>query len=169
MQQEQELEKRICSLSELKALAESWKQTSATIAFTNGCFDVLHAGHIASLTQASGEADKLIVAINSDRSVRQLKGEGRPVNDEKARATVMAALRMVDAVIIFDEPTPIDVIKHILPDVLVKGGDYTVDQIAGAAEVVAAGGRVVINPILAGFSTTSVIEKIKKNSSSEAV
>jgi D-beta-D-heptose 7-phosphate kinase/D-beta-D-heptose 1-phosphate adenosyltransferase len=136
-----------------------------TIAFTNGCFDILHEGHIASLSSAAAEADFLVVGLNSDRSARKLKGEGRPVNPEHARAILLASLLMVDAVIIFDEDTPRELINEVLPDVLVKGGDYTLDQIVGAKEVMAAGGRVVINPILEGFSTTKILEKIRKNKS----
>ncbi|HEY4337866.1 MAG TPA: D-glycero-beta-D-manno-heptose 1-phosphate adenylyltransferase [Puia sp.] len=137
-----------------------WRLLSKTIAFTNGCFDILHQGHIASLSDAAREADILIVGLNSDASTRRLKGEQRPINNEQARATVMASLLMVDAVIIFEEDTPLELIKVVMPDVLVKGGDYTLEQIVGAKEVIAAGGRVVINPIVPGFSTTGLIDKI---------
>ena len=131
------------------------------MAFTNGCFDILHAGHIASLSQAANEADFLIVGLNSDSSVKLLKGENRPVNDEQSRALLLASLVMVDAVVIFAEETPLDLIKVIMPDVLVKGGDYKVEEIAGAKEVIECGGRVVINPIVEGFSTTSIINKFQ--------
>jgi D-beta-D-heptose 7-phosphate kinase/D-beta-D-heptose 1-phosphate adenosyltransferase len=137
-----------------------WRLLSKTIAFTNGCFDILHQGHIASLSDAAREADILIVGLNSDASTRRLKGEQRPINNEQARATVLASLLMVDAVIIFEEDTPLELIKMVMPDVLVKGGDYTLEQIVGAKEVMAAGGRVVINPIVPGFSTTGIIDKI---------
>jgi len=137
-----------------------WRLLGKTIAFTNGCFDILHQGHIASLSDAAREADILIVGLNSDASTRRLKGEQRPVNNEQARATVLASLLMVDAVIIFEEDTPLELIKAVMPDVLVKGGDYTLEQIVGAKEVMAAGGRVVINPIVPGFSTTGIIDKI---------
>jgi D-beta-D-heptose 7-phosphate kinase/D-beta-D-heptose 1-phosphate adenosyltransferase len=133
-----------------------------TVAFTNGCFDILHQGHISSLSEAAREADFLVVGMNSDASTCRLKGESRPINNQHARATVMAALLMVDAVIIFEEDTPLNLINAIRPDVLVKGGDYTLEQIVGAKEVMAAGGRVVINPIIPGFSTTSIIEKIHR-------
>lgn len=133
-----------------------------TIAFTNGCFDILHEGHIASLSDAAREADFLIVGLNSDASTNRLKGPGRPINDQHARATVIAALLMVDAVTLFDEDTPLDLINAIRPDVLVKGGDYTLEQIVGAKEVLSWGGRVVINPIVPGFSTTGILEKITK-------
>lgn len=152
---------KILPLFELQKKADEWRAAGKTIAFTNGCFDILHAGHIASLNEAAQQGDILIVALNSDTSVKGLKGEGRPLNDEKARATVMAALEMVDAVTIFSEPTPRELIVAIRPDVLVKGGDYKVEDIAGAKEVIASGGRVVINPIVEGFSTTSLIRKMK--------
>ncbi|HET6252455.1 MAG TPA: D-glycero-beta-D-manno-heptose 1-phosphate adenylyltransferase [Puia sp.] len=139
-----------------------WRLLSKTIAFTNGCFDVLHAGHIASLSAAAREADILIVGLNSDASTKRLKGPGRPVNDQHARATIIAALLMVDAVTLFDEDTPLDLINAIRPDVLVKGGDYTLEQIVGAKEVLSWGGRVVINPIVPGFSTTGILDKITK-------
>ena len=114
-----------------------------TIAFTNGVFDIIHQGHIASLSQAATEADFLIVAINSDASTKRLKGPQRPVNSEQARATVMASLLMVDGVIIFEEDTPLELINALKPDVLVKGGDYTLDQIVGAKEVMENGGREI--------------------------
>ncbi len=135
---------------------------SKKIAFTNGVFDILHPGHIYSLSQAAKEADYLIVGLNSDASVKRLKGETRPINNEGSRALVLASLVMVDAVVVFEEDTPLELIKSIMPDVLVKGGDYTVEQIAGAKEVIANGGRLVINPILEGFSTTNIIEQEKR-------
>ena len=161
MKPEQDLQTKILPLSELKQKIEEWKKQGNKIAFTNGCFDILHVGHIASLLQAAREGDKLIVAVNADVSVKRLKGEARPVNNETARAMVLAALGMVDAVTLFSEPTPKDVIVALKPDVLVKGGDYKVEDIAGAKEVIEWGGRVVINPIVEGFSTTSIIEKMK--------
>lgn len=151
---------RILPLSELLKKREEWRRQSKTVVFTNGCFDILHAGHIASLTEAAQQGDVLVVGLNADSSVRLLKGENRPVNDEAARATVMAALAVVDAVTIFSEPTPHDLIVALKPDVLVKGGDYKVEDIAGAKEVLANGGRVVINPIVERFSTTSIIQKM---------
>jgi D-beta-D-heptose 7-phosphate kinase/D-beta-D-heptose 1-phosphate adenosyltransferase len=133
-----------------------------TIVFTNGVFDILHSGHLASLSAAAKEGDHLVIGLNSDASVKKLKGEGRPVNDQQSRATVLASLMITDAITIFEEDTPLELIRSIMPDVIVKGGDYTVEQIAGAKEVIAAGGRVVINPILEGFSTTSLIDRMKK-------
>jgi D-beta-D-heptose 7-phosphate kinase/D-beta-D-heptose 1-phosphate adenosyltransferase len=151
---------KIYDLPGLQHQLRRWRLLSKTLAFTNGCFDILHSGHIASLSDAAREADILIVGLNSDASTRRLKGIQRPINNEQARATVLASLLMVDAVIIFEEDTPLELIKVVMPDVLVKGGDYTLDQIVGAKEVMAAGGRVVINPIVPGFSTTSIIDKI---------
>ena len=153
---------KILPLSELQQVVSTWKSEGQQVVFTNGCFDILHAGHISSLTDAAKEGDKLIVALNTDASVKRLKGDSRPVNNENARALVMAALMMVDAVVLFGEETPLEVIKTLQPDVLVKGGDYKVEDIAGAKEVIGWGGRVVINPIVQGFSTTSIIEKMQK-------
>jgi rfaE bifunctional protein nucleotidyltransferase chain/domain len=153
---------KIFDLSGLQHQLSRWRLLGKTVAFTNGCFDILHQGHIASLSDAARTADFLVVGLNSDASTCRLKGEGRPVNDQHARATVMASLLMVDAVILFDEDTPLDLINAIRPDVLVKGGDYTLEQIVGAKEVIEAGGRVVINPIVPGFSTTGIIEKIHR-------
>lgn len=153
---------KIYDLPGLMHQVSRWRVLSKTVAFTNGCFDILHQGHIASLSDAAREADFLVVGLNTDASTRRLKGDQRPINNEGARATVMASLLMVDAVVLFDEDTPLELIKAVQPDVLVKGGDYTLDQIVGAKEVMAAGGRVVINPIVPGFSTTGIIEKICK-------
>ena len=151
---------KILSRDILQKKLEELRKKGNKIAFTNGCFDILHEGHIFSLSQAAGEGDFLVVGVNSDASVRKLKGEHRPVNAQVSRATLLASLIMVDAVVIFEEDTPLELINTLLPDILVKGGDYTVDQIAGAKEVIANGGKVVINPILEGFSTTALIEKI---------
>ena len=156
------IETKILSLPDALRRINQWRILGKTIAFTNGCFDILHRGHIYSLSQAAKEADYLIVGLNSDSSTRQLKGPGRPINDQQARAIVLASLLMVDMVVIFDEETPLELVKALLPDVMVKGGDYTEDQIAGAKEVKAHGGRVVINPIIEGFSTTATLQKIKE-------
>jgi len=156
------IQQKIFELPALQHQLRRWRLLGKSIAFTNGCFDILHEGHIASLSDAAREADILIVGVNSDDSTCRLKGPQRPINPQQARATVLAALLMVDAVIIFGEDTPLELIKIVQPDVLVKGGDYTLDQIVGAKEVMAAGGRVVINPIVPGFSTTGLIEKITK-------
>jgi rfaE bifunctional protein nucleotidyltransferase chain/domain len=156
------IQPKIYDLPGLQHQLRRWKLLGKTMAFTNGCFDILHRGHIASLSDAAREADYLVVGVNSDASTRRLKGPHRPINNQDSRALLLASLLMVDAVIIFDEDTPLELINAILPDVLVKGGDYTLEQIVGAKEVVAAGGKVVINPIVPGYSTTGLIEKIHK-------
>jgi D-beta-D-heptose 7-phosphate kinase/D-beta-D-heptose 1-phosphate adenosyltransferase len=161
MKQTRIIQNKIFSTRDIVFQRNRWKLLSKTISFTNGCFDILHPGHIASLSDAAREADFLVVGLNSDASAKRLKGPGRPVMDEKSRATVLASLVMVDAVVIFDEDTPLELIQLVQPDVLVKGGDYTIEQIVGAKEVQAAGGRVVINPILEGFSSTGIIGKIR--------
>jgi rfaE bifunctional protein nucleotidyltransferase chain/domain len=152
---------KIVSLSDLRQMVARWRLLGKTFAFTNGCFDILHTGHIASLSEAASEADFLVVGVNSDASCRRLKGPGRPVNNEQARSMVLASLLMVDAVVLFEEDTPLHLIQTLLPDVLVKGGDYTIDQIVGAKEVIANGGRVVINRMVEGVSTTGTIEGIR--------
>ena len=157
------IEHKIFSLHQLMAQVSSWRIIGKTIAFTNGCFDILHEGHIFSFSQAAKEADILIVGVNSDSSIRKLKGSERPINKEHSRALILANLAVLDAVIIFEEDTPLQLITAILPDVIIKGGDYTMDQIVGAQEVLAAGGRVVINPIVDGFSTTGIIQLIKSS------
>ncbi|MBX9783126.1 MAG: D-glycero-beta-D-manno-heptose 1-phosphate adenylyltransferase [Chitinophagaceae bacterium] len=156
------IQQKIMEPAGLHAQLLRWRLQSKTIAFTNGCFDILHAGHIHSLTQAAAFADVLIVGLNSDASTRGLKGEGRPVNNETDRALLLASMIMVDAVVLFDESTPHELIKNIIPNVLVKGGDYTVDTIVGAKEVLAGGGKVEIIPLIPGLSTTALAERIGK-------
>jgi D-beta-D-heptose 7-phosphate kinase/D-beta-D-heptose 1-phosphate adenosyltransferase len=152
---------KIFDLNTLQKQIMAWRVTGQTIAFTNGVFDILHQGHIFSLSQAAQQADRLVVAVNSDASVKRLKGPQRPVNTEQSRALLLASLVMVDAVVIFEQDTPLEVVKTLLPDVIIKGGDYLPEQVVGSREVVANGGRVVINPLLEGISTTGIIEKIK--------
>lgn len=152
---------KILTLPELERRLAQWRIIGKTVVFTNGCFDILHAGHIASLTEAANNGDVLIVGLNADASIKGLKGSNRPVNDENARALLLASLVMVDAVVLFSEPTPLELILKIKPDVLVKGGDYKVEDIVGAKEVMSWGGQVIINPIVEGFSTTSIINKIQ--------
>ena len=137
-----------------------WKMLGKKIVFTNGVFDILHKGHIASLSEAASHGDILIVAVNTDASVKKLKGPTRPINDESARALVLASLLQTDAVILFEEDTPLELITALMPDVLVKGGDYTVEQIAGAKEVIAACGEVVIANIIEGISSSHIIKKM---------
>lgn len=146
-------------LSRDRLLATYAKPRPGTIVFTNGCFDILHRGHVEYLAHARSLGDRLVVGLNSDDSVRRLKGPTRPLNGEEDRALVLAALEVVDAVTIFDEDTPLELIAALLPDVLVKGGDYRPDTIVGADEVVAAGGRVVVSRLVPGLSTTGLIER----------
>jgi len=138
------------------------KRNGRRVVFTNGCFDLLHPGHIETLEKARNLGDALVVGVNSDRSVREMKGAGRPIVPERERAEVLAALECVDAVVIFDEPTPREIVAALSPDMLVKGGDWASDQIIGRAEVERAGGRVVSVPVLAGYSTSAMVEKIRK-------
>ena len=152
---------RILTLDETILRFGREKRNGRRIVFTNGCFDLLHPGHISILEQARELGDALVVGINSDSSVRQIKGAGRPVVPEQERAEILAALECVDAVIIFDDPTPRQVIARLLPDVLVKGGDWPGDQIVGREEVEAAGGRVVLVPVVPGYSTTDILRKIR--------
>ena len=156
--------KVILELEELRRVREELRAAGRRLVFTNGCFDLLHVGHVRYLKAARGLGDALLVAINSDASVRSLKGEGRPVMSESERAELLASLACVDVVTVFDEESPRGLIRELLPDVLVKGGDYGLDEIHGREEVEAAGGRVVALPFVEGASTTSVIEKIRKSS-----
>ena len=151
---------KICNEHELHQQLKRWRLHDKKIVFTNGVFDILHEGHIASLSEAASFGDVLIVGLNADESVKRLKGESRPVNNENSRALLLASLLVTDAIILFKEDTPLKLINDILPDVLVKGGDYSVDGIAGAKEVLANGGEVKIVPLLDGFSTTGIIARM---------
>ncbi len=139
----------------------AWKIMSKRIVFTNGCFDLLHPGHLQYLAEARALGDILIVGLNSDASVQRLKGAHRPINTEQARALMLAALVVVDAVIVFDEDTPLALIDLIKPDILVKGGDYSIETIVGAQEVLSNGGAVKVLSFLEGYSTTMIEQKIK--------
>ena len=163
MRTSKSIQDKIVTLEDLKRKIERWRLLARTVGFTNGCFDIPHSGHIASLVEASEQADVLVVAVNAEASVKKLKGENRPVNTAQDRAMVLASLSFVDAVVIFEQDTPRDIIVEIKPDVLIKGGDYTPEQIAGAKEVQEYGGRVVINKLVDGFSTSALIEKIKNH------
>jgi rfaE bifunctional protein nucleotidyltransferase chain/domain len=154
--------KKIKTLEKAKQEIEGFKASGKKTVFTNGCFDILHPGHTRYLCDARGLGDRLIVAVNSDRSVRAVKGPERPVRTEQTRAEMLAALGCVDTVIIFDEDNPKKVIQYLLPDILVKGGDWAEDEIIGSDVVKAAGGEVKRIPFVAGFSTTDLIEKIRK-------
>jgi len=140
------------------------KRNGRKIVFTNGCFDLLHPGHIRGFELARQMGEALIVGLNSDSSVRQLKGAARPVIPEQERAEILCALESIDAVVIFDELTPREVISRLLPDLLVKGGDWPGDQIVGREEVEAAGGRVVSIPLVPGYSTTTILKEIRESS-----
>jgi rfaE bifunctional protein nucleotidyltransferase chain/domain len=155
-----ETKQKIRRWEEIPRLRAYWSLLEQRVVFTNGCFDILHLGHVEYLEAASQLGDVLVVGLNSDASVRQLKGPTRPVLPQEARARILAALEFVEAVIIFNEETPEKLIEALRPDVLVKGGDYTEDQIAGASFVRSYGGEVVILPYIPGYSTTSLIQKI---------
>ena len=153
---------KILGPAAMLAERERLRAASRRLVFTNGVFDLLHVGHVRYLTQARGLGDALLVAINSDRTVRELKGPDRPVFDQAERAEILAALRVVDYVTIFDDISPRSLIAELLPDVLVKGGDYDLDQIHGREEVEAAGGKVISLPFVKGASTTALIKKMNR-------
>jgi D-glycero-beta-D-manno-heptose 1-phosphate adenylyltransferase len=157
----QKINSKILDQHSLQQQLHQWRLKNKKIVFTNGCFDILHTGHITLLSQAAEMGDMLIVGLNTDNSVKKLKGPQRPVNKEQDRAMLLAALLLVDAVTLFDEDTPGELIKAILPDVLVKGGDYSISEIVGADTVLANGGRIEIVPIVAGYSTTNIITQMK--------
>lgn len=150
-------------LQGISAKAEEWRASGQSIGFTNGCFDILHPGHLRVLEEAKARCGRLIVGLNSDASVARLKGPQRPINDQAARARLLAGLSAVDGVVIFEDDTPASLISALMPDLLVKGGDYTADTIIGADTVLGAGGEVYIVPLLEGFSTTAMIEKTNQN------
>jgi D-beta-D-heptose 7-phosphate kinase/D-beta-D-heptose 1-phosphate adenosyltransferase len=154
-------EKIIADSGDLDAHLADWRKQGLRIGFTNGCFDILHPGHVKVLTAARGACDRLIVGLNSDASAKRLKGEGRPVQDERARSEVLAALEAVDLVVLFEEDTPIKLIARIKPSVLVKGGDYRRDQVVGHQIVEAGGGEVLLVEVLPGFSTTSLVDRAR--------
>jgi D-glycero-beta-D-manno-heptose 1-phosphate adenylyltransferase len=154
--------KVLLGLEDVRRVRAALRTGGRRLVFTNGCFDILHVGHVRYLQAARALGDALLVAINSDRAVRELKGVGRPVLNERERAEMLAALAAVDYVTIFDAASPRALIAEILPDILVKGGDYSLDEIHGREEVEAAGGRVLALPFVEGASTTSIIERIKE-------
>ena len=158
---------QIASIAELRQERARLRAAGKTLVFTNGCFDILHVGHVRYLKQARSLGDTLLVAINSDRTVRELKGEGRPVMNEQERAEMLAALRAVDYVTVFDDTSPRSLIAKLLPDLLVKGGDYALEEIHGREEVEATGGRVIALPFIEGASTSGIIERIRKTVTSD--
>jgi D-glycero-beta-D-manno-heptose 1-phosphate adenylyltransferase len=155
-------ENKILSQSEAQKKVENWQNEGKKVVFTNGCFDIVHLGHIDYLEKARHLGDKLVLGLNTDASVNRLKGETRPVVNEYARSRMMAAFEFVDAVVLFDEQTPKELIESVSPDILVKGDDYTVENIVGADHVIGKGGEVKTIPLVKGYSTTSLIEKIKR-------
>ena len=160
----QKIESKIFKTTELLVnQVDEWKESGHKIVLTNGCFDLLHLGHIDYLSKTADLADKLIIGINSDASVSRLKGDSRPITKQDTRLVKLASMAFVDAVILFDEQTPLALIKSITPNVLAKGGDYTIDTIVGAEEVINAGGSVEVIPFLDGHSSSSIIEKIKND------
>jgi rfaE bifunctional protein nucleotidyltransferase chain/domain len=159
---EKTLLSKISDLPTLQAFIASWKNESKKVVFTNGVFDLLHVGHVTYMAKAAELGDKLIIGLNSDSSVKRIKGDDRPVNDQNSRAALLAALFFVDAIVVFEEDTPINLITALMPDILVKGADYSVENIVGAKEVIANGGEVKTINFVEGYSSTSIIQKIRK-------
>jgi D-beta-D-heptose 7-phosphate kinase/D-beta-D-heptose 1-phosphate adenosyltransferase len=157
-----ELSAQILKLHEAILQFGREKRNGRRVVFTNGCFDLLHPGHLETLERARSFGDALVVGVNSDRSVREMKGAGRPILPERERAEILAALECVDGVVIFDEPTPREIISALLPDVLVKGGDWASDAIVGREEVEALGGKVISIPVVPGYSTSAILERIRR-------
>ena len=156
------IQQKIISLQDAQILCAQWKANGEKIVFTNGVFDILHAGHVQSLMAASECGTRLIIGLNADVSVKRLKGDSRPIIQQKDRALLLAALFFVDAIVLFEEDTPINLISTLLPDVLVKSADYALHNIVGAKEVIAHGGVVRIMPMVEGLSTTNIVDKIMK-------
>ena len=159
----QTLSQRICTLEEAAQRREQWRLEGKKVVFTNGCFDILHRGHLEYLMQAAELGQALVIGLNSDESVSRLKGPERPVNKLHDRALALAALQFVAMVVAFDDDTPLKLIQAIKPDVLVKGGDYTIDTIVGAQEVQANGGLVKVLPFVDGYSTTTIINRLRQH------
>jgi rfaE bifunctional protein nucleotidyltransferase chain/domain len=157
------IENKIMSMENAKIQIKKWQNNDEKVVFTNGCFDVLHAGHIKYLFKAKSLGNHLVIGLNTDSSVRILKGKNRPLQDEQDRALILAALEAVDLVILFDEDTPLEIITFLKPDILVKGSDYTIDNIVGAKEIVQWGGKVETIEFVNGKSTSLIIEKMGKN------
>jgi D-beta-D-heptose 7-phosphate kinase/D-beta-D-heptose 1-phosphate adenosyltransferase len=155
------IKNKIVKVEEAERLCQEWQEQGKVIVFTNGCFDILHVGHVLNLEEAVGMGDYLVVGLNSDVSVKKLKGPSRPYQSQDSRAGVLAGLESVRLVVIFEEETPADLIARLNPNVLVKGGDYSVEAIAGAEHVVANGGKVVTLPLTEGHSTTAILGRVK--------
>ncbi|MFC2151518.1 D-glycero-beta-D-manno-heptose 1-phosphate adenylyltransferase [Bacteroidota bacterium] len=157
------IQSKIVDINNIEPLLTYWNLKNQKIVFTNGCFDILHRGHVEYLAQAANHGDVLVIGLNTDNSVKRIKGDSRPIQDEYARAILLASLSFVSAIILFDEDTPYDLIKRVQPDVLIKGSDYKTQDIVGQDIVTAKGGRVVTIDFIEGYSTTTIIEKLKKD------
>ena len=162
MSQFNTLKNKIFSVENLKLQVEKWKATGEKVVFTNGCFDIVHQGHIEVLARTADLGTKLIIGLNSDSSIQKLKGKNRPIIQQQSRAILLASFSFVDAVVLFSEDTPINLISTLLPDILAKGGDYEIETIVGHEIVQKNGGKVILVPFVDGFSSTTIIEKIKK-------
>jgi len=159
----QKIKNKIIEANELDNLIAQWKKDNETIVFTNGCFDIIHQGHVDYLAKAADKGSKLIIGVNTDRSVSRIKGPNRPIQDEYSRMMILAAMQFVDAVILFDEETPINLINQVIPSILVKGSDYKPEDIVGYETVVGNDGRVETIDFLPGFSTSSIEKKIQNS------
>ena len=157
------LKNKIFTLEELKTQVESWKNSGEKVVFTNGCFDIVHRGHVEVLARTADLGSKFIIGLNSDSSIKKLKGDDRPIINEQSRAILLASLSFVDAVVLFSEETPINLISTLVPDVLAKGGDYEIKTIVGHEIVQKNGGKVILVPFVDGFSSTNIIDKIKNS------
>ena len=157
------LNSKVYNLDTLTNQVEQWKMAGKKVVFTNGCFDIIHRGHIEVLARTADLGDKLVIGLNSDQSIQKLKGKDRPVIDEQSRAILLAALSFVDAIVLFSEDTPLKLISALLPDVLAKGGDYEMETIVGYEIVQENGGKVELVPFVDGFSSTIIIDKIKNS------
>ena len=155
------IKKKIYSIEGLKVQVASWKESGEKVVFTNGCFDIVHRGHIEVLARTADLGNRLIIGLNSDQSIQALKGEKRPIENENSRAILLASLSFVDAVVLFSEETPLNLISSLKPDVLAKGGDYEIETIVGHKIVQDNGGQVTLVPFIDGFSSTAIIDKIK--------
>jgi rfaE bifunctional protein nucleotidyltransferase chain/domain len=158
----QNITSKIYTLSDLKIQTDKWKEKGDKIVFTNGCFDLLHRGHVEILANTADLGDRLVIGLNSDVSIQELKGKNRPIIAENSRAILLASLQFVDAIVLFSEETPEKLIETINPNILAKGGDYKVTEIAGHKVVLENGGEVILVPFIYGFSTTNIVDKIKK-------
>ena len=153
---------KIFSLELVKEILTAWKKAGEVIVFTNGCFDIIHLGHVDYLEKARNLGDKLVIGLNTDSSIKKLKGSGRPILDEHARSRILASFEFIDAVILFSEETPLNLIREVSPDILVKGNDYNPQNIVGADFVKSYGGKVITIELIPGYSTSGIIKKIKE-------